>query len=414
MRRQSFAARFSFRLRFEVLEDRALLSAGGLKGHALGLGNGAANSAAALLSAADAEVHLTATLSGATAATGTVGFESETEDGKTHSSFKVIVQGAAASAMLPVAINGTVVGQLNTDANGNGSLTFKSNPHGPNQSPFPANFPTSLVAGDKVTVGTNLSGTLAVASDHDHEGDHDDEGDHDHEGDDNGTRLTADLTGSTSATAKVSYQTETEDSTTEAKFSVKVHGAAANAMLPVAIDGVVVGQVKTDANGDGSLVFSTNPHGSQVAFPANFPTSLAAGATVTVGTDLSGTLAVPNHHGDDGDEGEVNLKASLTGSTAATATASFHTETEHGQVLSFFSVKVKGATAGAVLPVIVAGINVGSITIDANGNGSLVFSTKPNGTTVLPFPANFPTLAANSTITVGTILSGTFAAEGDD
>jgi hypothetical protein len=409
MRRQSFSARFSFRPRFEVLEDRALLSAGGLKGHALGLGNGAANSAAALLSAADAEVHLTATLSGPTSATGTVGFESETEDGKTHSSFKVSVQGAAANAMLPVAINGTVVGQLNTDANGNGSLTFKSNPHGPNQSPFPANFPTSLATGDKVTVGTSLSGTLAAASDHD------DEGDHDHEGDeDNGTRLTADLTGSTSATAKVSYQTETEDGTTEASFSVKVHGAAANATLPVAIDGVVVGQVMTDANGNGSLVFSTHPHGSEVAFPADFPTSLAAGATVTVGTDLSGTLAVPNHHGDEGDEGEVNLKASLTGSTAATATASFHTETDHGQVLSFFSVKVKGATAGAVLPVIVAGVNVGSITIDANGNGSLVFSTKPNGTTILPFPANFPTLAANSTITVGTILSGTFAAEGDD
>jgi hypothetical protein len=74
------------------------------------------------------------------------------------------------------------------------------------------------------------------------------------------------------------------------KFKVSVTGAAASSTLNVAVDGTVVGQLSTDSTGAGSLVLSSNPQGSEQQLPTNFPTTIAAGSTVTVGT-LTGTLA---------------------------------------------------------------------------------------------------------------------------
>jgi hypothetical protein len=182
-------------------------------------------------------------------------------------------------------------------------------------------------------------------------------------------------------------------------------GAAANTTLNVDVNGVNVGTIMTDANGNGSLVFSTNPKGTQFPFPANFPTSLASGATVTIGS-LTGTLASPTAN--------VHFKpvsfANLTGTTAATGTTLFVNQTVGGQAIMLFAVNVKGATPGASLDVSVGGTKVGTITVDDSGNAALVFSSIPYGS-ALAFPANFPTtVGAGSAITVGTILNGTFAA----
>lgn len=60
-------------------------------------------------------------------------------------------------------------------------------------------------------------------------------------------------------------------------------------------------------------------------------------------------------------------------------------------------------------PVSINGIDVGQIMTDANGVGRLTFATAP-GPGEAAFPANFPKVDANSTVKVGTILSGKFHA----
>src|SRR4051794_12881121 len=73
-------------------------------------------------------------------------------------------------------------------------------------------------------------------------------------------------------------------------LNVSVSGTTANATLNVAIDGVQIGQINTDASGAGSLALSSNPTGNQQALPANFPTDVSADSVITVGT-LTGSLA---------------------------------------------------------------------------------------------------------------------------
>jgi len=193
-----------------------------------------------------------------------------------------------------VAIDGTVIGTITTDATGSGRLVLSSRPKGPNQAPLPANFPASLAAGAKVTIGDNtagdnlLSGTLAVPTPGrgEHRGD-----DGDHEEDENEINLAANLTGTTAATATAVFHSETEDGTTKSLFAVKVKGGHTGDVLAVAVDGVTVGSITIDANGNGSLAFSTSAKSTAVPFPANFPTTIGANSTITVGTILSGMLA---------------------------------------------------------------------------------------------------------------------------
>jgi len=303
--------------------------------------------------------------------------------------FQVQVNGAAANSTLPVSLNGTVVGQVQTDASGNGSLTFKTNPHGPNQQAFPANFPTSLVAGATVNVGSNLTGMLQNGGLKDTESQ---------------THLSSDLTGAGTATGTIDFTSKTHDGVTTSLLTATVQGATPNSMVPVSINGTVVGQIQTDAGGNGSLVFSTNPTGTQLPFPANFPTTLKAGNAVTIGT-LTGTL------GTNATKVQANTIASanLTGTTAATGSALYVNESLHGLNLSIFSVSVKGATPNTTLDVNVGGTKVGTITTDASGNGTLVFSSLPVGSSSA-FPGNFPTnVGAGTSISVGTILNGTLA-----
>jgi len=222
-------------------------------------------------------------------ATGTAKYSTYTANGATETEFKVSITGAAASTTLDVAIDGTVVGQITTDASGAGKLVLSSNPDSSDEQSLPANFPTSVASGAVVTVGT-LSGSLATPTNSG--GGCGGEG----HGLTDVTRLASSLTDSAgAATGTVKYSTGTAaDGTTVTKFKVSVTGAAASTTLDVAIDGTVVGQIATDTSGNGSLTLSSNPKdASEQSLPANFPTTITAGSTVTVGT-LSGTLATPS------------------------------------------------------------------------------------------------------------------------
>jgi hypothetical protein len=75
-----------------------------------------------------------------------------------------------------------------------------------------------------------------------------------------------------------------------------------------------------------------------------------------------------------------------------------------------FQLEVEGFRSGAVLDVIVDGVNVGSVTIDGFGVGELDFDSQqndPNDDETRPFPANFPDLSRGDEVRVGQ-LTGTF------
>lgn len=278
----------------EQLESREMLSAHGIStalfsaashvyGPALGLTAGSAHVASQSTDGGTQSAShstLTAQLSDSDgSATGTATYSTGTCNGTTVTRLSVGVNGAAADTTLDVSVDGTVVGQLTTNSSGNGSLVLSSNPQGSEQQ-LPTDFPTTVAAGSTVSVGT-LTGSLAVPSTTGG-------GCHDSAV----TRLTSQLTDSEgAATGTATYLTGTSsDGSTITKFKVSVSGATASTTLDVAIDGTVVGQVTTDTSGAGKLVLSSNPSSGEQALPSNFPTSISAGSTVTIGT-LSGTLS---------------------------------------------------------------------------------------------------------------------------
>ena len=230
------------------------------------------------------------------------------------------------------------------------------------------------------------------------------------------TVLTASLTDSTSgATGTVTYSTGSHCGETETELTVSVTGAAANASLDVSIGGAAVGTLTTDSTGAGKLVLSSDPYGTEQALPSNFPTSIAAGTAVTVGT-LSGTLVASTSTTGSGSGTSTGcghsqgttLSASLSDSTGAgTGTATLTTKTRYGTNTTKLTVSVTGTIASSSLDVVIDGTTVGTLTTDSTGAGTLTLSSNPTGTEQ-SLPPNFPTVSSGSTITVGS-LSGTFA-----
>jgi len=175
---------------------------------------------------------LAANLTNASGATGTSSFNAQ------NGSLKVSVTGAAASSSLDVSVNGTSVGTLTTDASGNGTAKLTN---------------VTASAGDTILVG-DLTGTFAQ------------------------TRLSATLSGSSSATGKASVEVVNNH------LRVRIHGAAANTTYDVSIDGTTVGQITTNGRGSGRLFVS--PTAAIVAGSTISILDSAAGTTL-----LSGTFA---------------------------------------------------------------------------------------------------------------------------
>ena len=234
------------------------------------------------------------------------------------------------------------------------------------------------------------------------------------------TSFTATLTDSAgAATGTAAYSTHTSDGEVETTFSVSVAGATANTTFDVTVGNTIVGQLTTDDTGAGSLVLSSNPTGTEQAFPADFPTNIGADTAISVGM-LSGTLATDTDiGGGDGHGGchhssvdNTSLAATLTDSGAAstaTGTATYQLNSKSGD--TSFSVSVTGAAANSSLDVAIDDTVVGKLTTDNTGAGSLVLSSNPTGTEQA-LPLDFPTnLSTGSTVTVGT-LTGTLASSG--
>ena len=232
-----------------------------------------------------------------TTAAAFVNYTTETSGTIVENEFRVHVARQAANAQLDVVVGGVTVGQVATDTNGEGRLEFVTTPDDTDDLAFPANFP-AIVAGTIVAVGVELSGPMAVPTLNSH-GDVDDDSILT-----DATRLTTSLTTSTSsATAWVSYITGTSNGVVFSEFEVHTSRQAANVTLDVTVGNVKVGQITTDSYGHGHLEMATTPSNIyELPFPANFP-AVTVGTAVTVGANLTGTLALAitrngeGHHG---------------------------------------------------------------------------------------------------------------------
>ena len=145
---------------------------------------------------------MTANLSNASGATGTANFNANT------TGLKLSVSGATANSSLDVAVDGTSVGTLTTDASGNGKLQLASTD-------------AAIQAGSTITVG-DLAGTFTP------------------------TKLTASLTGDAGATGTAQFNVRRND------LGVSVSGAAASTTYNITIDNAVVGQFTTNSAGQAS------------------------------------------------------------------------------------------------------------------------------------------------------------------
>jgi len=103
---------------------------------------------------------------------------------------------------------------------------------------------------------------------------------------------------------------------------------------------------------------------------------------------------------------ELRLRAELSAPAAAgdiSGKAKFEDKGDRAK----FSVEIEGLVPGDSFDVMVGGVVVGIIDVDAFGRGNLDFDTTAGPNDVdLPFPANFPEVGAGTLIQVGQ-LSGT-------
>jgi hypothetical protein len=222
-------------------------------------------------------------------------------------------------------------------------------------------------------------------------------------------------TGTATGTGEAAFHTSTVRGVTSSKLGVEVQGAAASSTFDVVVGGVTLGQLTTNDNGNGEVVFTNSPKGDQVALPAGFMVTSTSTITLklhdsTNTTDtLTGTFAAVGKPASPPAAQPVNLKATLTGSTevsTAKGVAVYHTVTNRNGTRSELEVVVSGAAANTSYNVTVGSATLGTLTTDARGRGVLRVNNLST------------TIAANNVITLssatsgGGTLSGTFTKVG--
>jgi len=197
-------------------------------------------------------------------------------------------------------------------------------------------------------------------------------------------------------------QVEYSDLSSRQTMGIVVTGGTPGATLDISVAGVTIASVTLDDQGNGRLDFSSSPAAAgEEPLPDGFQPP-SAGDAMAVG-DLTDSF----------DSVQAELKAHLS---SAKFRADVNYEVDSAKVK--FRVHVQGGEANAVLDVGAAGFAVGTITLDADGNGKMRWSSRTDHPGEEPLPAGFPALAAGDTVSVGS-LSGTLSHdngenEGDD
>ena len=99
--------------------------------------------------------------------------------------------------------------------------------------------------------------------------------------------LVASLANAATGAGNATFAFKTDEGSAEFELEISVTGAAADSLLDVVVGGVTIGQLQTDANGNGSAVFSTSPQLGEIDFDGN----VTDGATISVG-DLTGLFVL--------------------------------------------------------------------------------------------------------------------------
>ncbi|QDV85708.1 dockerin type I domain-containing protein [Planctomycetes bacterium TBK1r] len=330
------------------------------------------------------ETEFVATLAGAGTESAIIKFESEAKTSGTTSELDVSVRGMAPSTSVDVIVAGVTVGQLTTDASGNGSLELSSNADDVNDIPLPANFPV-VTAGTTVQVGT-LSGTFALE----------------------GPETPVDPV---TPTAPVDPTTPVDPATpVDPGTPAVIKDAPPLNINPVTptdpVEPIVVNPVDP--------VTPTDP-----VDPAVTPTDTADPTTPVSDpvdnddADVDSEVESDDDHDDldesEAGETETEIVANLTGVGNDTAKVEFETETERGVTQNELEVSVRNFAANVTVDVTIGGVVIGQITTDANGRGELEFTSAADEPGDLPLPANLPLIEAGVTVQVGT-LTGAFVA----
>ena len=314
------------------------------------------------------ELH--ARLNSSDGAHGEVEYELEKEDATARRKFKVELEDAQPNASYDVAIDGTVVGELQTDAQGNGRLVF-SDRASDGQSAFPDNFP-AITRDSVVTVGS-ASATLGFTSE--------------------------DTSADNSASDDGPNHDVNDDSRTGIDDSSSDDGPNhdVNDDRVTGIDDSHSGDHSSDDSASGeSHDDHTSSHDDGPNHDVNDDSR--TGIDDSHGSDHSSISDMEMH--------ETELVARYRGSGKVRGKAKFEVEREHGGWEVKFEVKVRGSSRGQH-DVLIDGVKVGTVRIDNRGRGELEMSTRPDDDKGL-LPADFPEITVGSTVEVSGLFTASF------
>lgn len=176
--------------------------------------------------------------------------------------------------------------------------------------------------------------------------------------------FTASLSNASGATGTASYNAAKNS------LSISIKGAAANSSLDVQLDGVSIGTLTTDDNGDGTLKIK------------NLTAAVNASSALSVG-DLTGTFT------------QVKFTASLTGSATTTSGSAVYNSTRQA-----LNVNLKGLDSKTTYNILLDGTSVGTVT--TNKHGFARFHLDSSTLAIVAGTVLTVTDASNNTVLTGT------------
>jgi len=212
-------------------------------------------------------------------------------------------------------------------------------------------------------------------------------------------KATARLHGSDSIGGDVRYSEDMHAGHRERHVRVRIQGALPLHRYEVEVAGRHLGEIRTNALGNGRLNLSTSGMGhDDHPLPPGFR-RLHSGDFVSVG-DLSGVCFEDDHN----DRYELQAEYQLG---ARQIQAEYDEKQIAGALDRKFEVAIEhGGEIHAEIPVFVNNVQVGQIITDGSGSGKLEFRSlgyEHEGDDGLPMPDTFPSLQPGDAVRVGDV-----------
>ncbi|MCI0588613.1 MAG: hypothetical protein L0323_17415 [Planctomycetes bacterium] len=189
--------------------------------------------------------------------------------------------------------------------------------------------------------------------------------------------------------SRASYKVSREKGQVAKELKIEVRDAPRGVTHAITLDGVEVGRVVTDLDGEAELELTARDGN---AFPASFPEP-RVDSTVKIGALAELRLAKL--------EKVTQLEAQVSGGRLS-GKVGYTVERLAGVVTREFKIKVAGAPADSVHPVRLDGVLLGELAIESDGEGKFEFNEAEGEA----LPSGFPEPKARSVIQVGEIFKG--------